>query len=46
MNTIKYVEFLNCPTCGVSVLIDEEYNSPARIRIECRNCLEVSGITL
>jgi len=46
MNTINYVEYLNCPTCKVPVLVDEEYTSPAQIDIECRNCLDVSQVTL
>jgi hypothetical protein len=46
MITVEYVEYLDCPTCGVPALVDQEYTSPARILIECRNCLDVSGITL
>ena len=46
MNALEYVEYVDCPTCKVPYLADEEYTSPARIRIECRNCLDVSEITL
>ena len=41
---VEYVEYVDCPTCKVPYLADEEYTSPARIRIECRNCLDVSGV--
>jgi len=44
--TIKYAEYIKCPTCKVPVLVDQEYTPPARLQIECRNCLDVSGITL
>jgi hypothetical protein len=46
MNTIEYIEYLDCPTCKVPALVDEEYTSPSPIRVECRNCLDVSEVTL
>ena len=46
MTSLQYVEMVDCPTCSAPVLVDQEYISPAEISVECRNCLDVSQITL
>jgi len=46
MTSLQYIEVVDCPTCSAPVLVDQEYISPAEISVECRNCLDVSQITL